>query len=75
MNRITIDLDALEYNLHVITNWVDRHGATLTVVTKAVCGHTDTLSALRDLGVESMSGSPAARAIVNVTSPDIACAQ
>lgn len=57
MNRITIDLDALEYNLNVIRNWVDRHGASMTVVTKALCGHRDTLEALRDLGVDSMSDS------------------
>ncbi|MBD3349196.1 MAG: alanine/ornithine racemase family PLP-dependent enzyme [Candidatus Eisenbacteria bacterium] len=57
MNRITIDLDALEYNLNVISNWVEGHGATLTVVTKALCGHRETLEALRDLGVDSMSDS------------------
>ena len=57
MNRITIDLDALQHNLNVIQDWVGQHGATLTVVTKALCGHRETLEALRDLGVDSMSDS------------------
>lgn len=57
MNRITIDLDALEHNLRVIRGWVNGHGGTLTVVVKALCGHRDTLEALRDLGVDSMSDS------------------
>ncbi len=57
MNRITLDLDALQHNLNVIRGWVSGHGATLTVVTKAVCGHEETLKALKDLGVSSMSDS------------------
>ncbi|MEA3409870.1 MAG: alanine racemase [Candidatus Eisenbacteria bacterium] len=57
MNRITIDLDALQHNLNVIRDWVGEHGATLTVVTKALCGHRETLKALRELGVDSMSDS------------------
>jgi len=57
VNRITIDLDALEYNLDVIRGWIEGHGAALTVVTKALCGHRETIEALRDLGVDSMSDS------------------
>ncbi len=57
MNRITLDLDALQHNLNVVRGWVAGHGASLTVVTKAVCGHEETLSALKDLGVSSMSDS------------------
>ncbi|MBN2565724.1 MAG: alanine racemase [Candidatus Eisenbacteria bacterium] len=57
MNRVTIDLEALEHNLRVIRAWVADHGATLTVVTKSLCGHRDTIEALRDAGVESMSDS------------------
>jgi len=57
VNTITIDLGALEHNLSVIRRWVDGHGGTMTVVTKALCGHRETLAALRDLGVDSMSDS------------------
>ncbi len=57
MNRITIDLDALHHNLSAIRNLVGEHGATLTVVTKALCGHRETLKALLELGVESMADS------------------
>ncbi len=57
MNRIIIDLDALHHNLSAIRNLVGEHGATLTVVTKVLCGHRETLEALRDLGVDSMSDS------------------
>jgi predicted amino acid racemase len=57
VNRITIDLDALQHNLGVIRDWIGEHGATLTIVTKSLCGHRDTLGALRELGVESMSDS------------------
>ena len=57
MNRITIDLDALGYNLKAVRNWTENHGAGLTVVTKALCGHRESLAGLKDLGVESMSDS------------------
>jgi predicted amino acid racemase len=57
VNRITIDLDALQHNLKAVRRLVETHGATLTVVTKAVCGHKETLEALHDLGVSSMSDS------------------
>lgn len=52
-----MDLDALQQNLSVVRGWIADHGATLTVVTKALCGHGEMLEALRDLGVESMSDS------------------
>lgn len=57
MNRITIDLEALGHNLRMIEDWVARHGATLTVVTKALCGHAESIEGLRSLGVKSMSDS------------------
>ncbi|MBN2565562.1 MAG: alanine racemase [Candidatus Eisenbacteria bacterium] len=57
MNRLTIDIEALRHNYNAISNWVRGHGAGLTVVTKALCGHTETISALRDIGVDSMADS------------------
>jgi predicted amino acid racemase len=57
VNRITIDLSALKFNLDVLRGWVGNHGGGLTVVTKSLCGHRDALVALRDLGVESMADS------------------
>lgn len=57
MNRLTIDLTALEYNLQKVSRWISNHGARLTVVTKALCGHQETLNALFDLGVSSVADS------------------
>lgn len=57
MNHITIDLEALGHNLTTIRGWVEGHGATLTVVTKALCGHEDTLRGLAELGVDSVADS------------------
>jgi predicted amino acid racemase len=57
MNRITIDVDALAHNYRTIKGWVERHEARLTVVTKALCGHQETLRALAEVGVDSMADS------------------
>ncbi len=57
MNRITIDLEALGHNLRAVNEWVTGHGATLTVVTKALCGHEESIRGLQQLGVTSMSDS------------------
>ena len=55
MNRVTINLDALQHNLSVINSWMSRHGATWTVVTKVLCGHAESMRALQHLGVQSVS--------------------
>lgn len=57
MNRVTIDLHKLRHNIKVIKGWMEKHGSTWTVVTKVLCGHTDTLRALQLLGVRSMGDS------------------
>ncbi len=57
MNRVTIDLGALGHNLRAVNDRVAGHGATLTVVTKALCGHEESIQGLRRLGVASMSDS------------------
>ncbi len=57
MNRLVINMDALQHNLSVINSWMSRHGASWTVVTKVLCGHTDSLRALQQLGIRSMGDS------------------
>ncbi|MDF1544961.1 MAG: alanine racemase [bacterium] len=57
MNRVTIDLHKLRHNIKVIKGWMEQHGSAWTVVTKVLCGHTDTLRALQLLGVRSMGDS------------------
>lgn len=57
MNRVTINLEKLKHNIKVIKSWMKQHEATWTVVTKVLCGHTDTLHALQLLGVRSMGDS------------------
>ncbi len=57
MNRLTIDLHALRHNIRVIDGWVTDHDASWTLVTKALCGHHETLVALQDMGIRSMADS------------------
>ncbi len=57
MNRLTIDLRKLQRNIETIGGWMDRHGASWTLVAKVLCGHTDTLRALQLLGIRSMGDS------------------
>jgi ornithine racemase len=57
MNRVTIDLAAMQHNIRTIDTWMAGHGASWTLVTKVLCGHTDTLNALQGLGVRSMGDS------------------
>ncbi len=57
MNRLILNLDALRHNLGVIDGWMRDHGATWTVVTKVLCGHTETLRALSTMGVRSIGDS------------------
>ncbi len=57
MNRITLNIQALRHNLGVVNGWVRSHGASLTVVTKALCGHEQALVQLHQLGVSSMGDS------------------
>ncbi|MFO7650338.1 MAG: alanine racemase [bacterium] len=57
MTRLVINLRALQHNIEAIDGWIKKHGATWTLVTKAVCGHVDTIRALQALGVRSMADS------------------
>lgn len=57
MNRLIIDLDALRNNLNTVGGWMTQREAQWSVVTKVLCGHTDTLKALQLMGVRSMGDS------------------
>ncbi len=57
MNRVTIDLNALEHNIRTVDEWLTARDASWTLVTKVLCGHVDTLDALQRLGVRSMADS------------------
>jgi ornithine racemase len=57
MNRVTINLKNLHHNLTVIDGWMKKQGASWTVVTKVLCGHTETIRALNAMGVKSIGDS------------------
>lgn len=57
MNHVTIDLRALQHNIRTIDSWLTERGASWTLVTKALCGHADTVNALQRIGVRSMADS------------------
>ena len=57
MNKLTIDLHCLHHNVHTIDKWVAAHGASWTLVTKALCGFPDGLAGLQASGVRSMADS------------------
>ena len=57
MNRIIINLEALNHNIQMINDWLKDHGAKWTLVTKVLCGHSETLQALQLLGIRSMGDS------------------
>ena len=49
--------ESLAHNLKTVREWVSGHGGTLTVVTKALCGHETYLRALLECGVERIGDS------------------
>ncbi len=57
MSRVVINLDALKHNLSVVGSWMDQHEGKWIVVTKALCGHEESLEALRMMGVEAVGDS------------------
>ena len=38
MNRVVIDLHKLQHNIDTINGWMERHGASWTLVTKVLAG-------------------------------------
>ncbi len=71
MNRLTIDLEALHDNIRAVDKWVLNHGASWSLVTKAMCGYPPVLEALVISGVRSMADSRLSnlQAIEDVAAP------
>jgi ornithine racemase len=71
MNRLTIDLEALQHNIQAVDRWVLNHGASWSLVTKAMCGFPPVLDALVSAGVRSMADSRLSnlQAIEDVAAP------
>ncbi len=57
MNRLVIDLAALQHNLSTVDGWMKRHGARWTLVTKALCAQMDVIRSLNCLGARSLADS------------------
>lgn len=57
MSRVVIDLDALRHNISVIGNWMESRNASWIAVIKALCGHQETLRAMRIFGIEAVGDS------------------
>lgn len=57
MNRVLVNADALVHNYRTVHDWVSRHNASLTVVTKALCGFSAAVEALVASGVSSVADS------------------
>ena len=57
MNTVVINPQALSQNFQTVKTWVERHGASLTVVTKALCGHIESIRMLGEAGVNSVADS------------------
>ncbi|MFO7626216.1 MAG: alanine racemase [Candidatus Fermentibacteraceae bacterium] len=57
MNRIVVNADALVHNYRTVHDWVSRHNASLTVVTKALCGFSAAVESLVASGVSSVADS------------------
>jgi predicted amino acid racemase len=57
VNRVIINLEHLRSNLLVVRKWMKARSASWTVVTKVLCGHSETLKALQIMGVRSIGDS------------------
>ena len=57
MNRVTVNLEALLHNYRTIQEWMRKHGASWTAVTKVLCGNEDVLQALGAMGMQSVGDS------------------
>lgn len=57
MNRVLVNADALVQNYRTVHDWVGMHNASLTVVTKALCGFLPAVRALVANGVTSVADS------------------
>ena len=57
MNRLLINTEAILHNHDYVRRLIGMHDGTLTVVTKALCGHTGAVAALVDGGIASIADS------------------
>ena len=57
MNRIIVNLEHLRSNLSVVRRWMKARSSSWTVVTKVLCGHSETMKALQVMGVRSIGDS------------------
>lgn len=57
MTRLLIDAAAITANYRTVLGWVEAHGAALTVVTKALCGHAPAVEPLMRAGMTSAADS------------------
>jgi len=57
VNSVIINLQALRRNFEVIVGMMRDQGASWSVVTKALCGHEETIKALHMLGARSVADS------------------
>jgi predicted amino acid racemase len=57
VNRVIVNLDHLRNNLMLVRKWMKGRASSWTVVTKVLCGHTQTMKALQIMGVRSIGDS------------------
>ncbi|MFA6619378.1 MAG: alanine racemase, partial [Candidatus Neomarinimicrobiota bacterium] len=57
MNRLLINTEAVLHNYDYVRRLVGMHDSSLTVVTKALCGHTESVRVLVDGGIGSIADS------------------
>ena len=57
MNRLLINTEAVLHNYECVRRLVGMHDGSLTVVTKALCGHTEAVKALVEGGLTSIADS------------------
>ena len=57
MNRLLINTEAILHNHDYIRRLVGMHDSSLTVVTKALCGHVAAITALVEGGIQSIADS------------------
>ena len=57
MNRLLINTEAILHNHAYVRRLIGMHDSSLTVVTKALCGHTEAVGALVKGGISSIADS------------------
>lgn len=57
MNRVLIRAATLRHNINVVDRWMRKAKAEWSLVTKALCGHAETLKVLSDMNVPALADS------------------